>query len=104
MKYGCRSKDSCTCYEGIWGSGGIAPLMLHLGTDGGEWSPSCCNLLTLGKQPLVITEQKARWVPKLFLTLDKRKISCFCWVSNHRFFVTQSYWLNCPIALFCPQK
>jgi len=75
MKYGCRSKDSCTCYEGVWDIGGIAPLMLHLGIDGVEWSPSCRNRLTQGKQPLVPTEQKARWVPKLFLTLWTREKS-----------------------------
>jgi hypothetical protein len=77
MKYGYRSKGSCicTCYEGAWGSGGIAPLMLHLGTGAGEWSASCRNCLTQGKQSLVPTEQKARWVPKLFLTLWTREKS-----------------------------
>jgi hypothetical protein len=46
------------CYEGIWGNGGIAPLILHHRTDGGEWSASCHAHLTPGKQPLVPNEQE----------------------------------------------
>jgi len=49
--------------------------MLHLGTDEGEWSASCHNRLTQRKQLLVPTEQKARWVRKLFLTLWMREKS-----------------------------
>jgi hypothetical protein len=60
------------CYEGIWGSRGIAPLILHLETDGGEWSASCHGHLTPGKQPLVSNEQEAMWVPDLVLTLWTR--------------------------------
>jgi hypothetical protein len=38
------------CHENIWGSEGIAPHILILGSNGGEWSASHPDLFTLGER------------------------------------------------------
>jgi hypothetical protein len=32
---------ACICHESIWGSGGVASLILNLGAGWGEWLVSC---------------------------------------------------------------
>jgi hypothetical protein len=42
--------------EAFRGSGGIAPRILDLGFNGGEWSASRSAALPPGKESLVLTE------------------------------------------------
>jgi hypothetical protein len=43
--------NSAPCHEDVWGSGDIAPPLLTLVLDGGEWSASCRLLYPQGKSP-----------------------------------------------------
>jgi hypothetical protein len=54
------------CHEGIWGNGGMVPVILGLGIRWDEWSVSCFN-------PFVFSEYKAGWVTDLVWTLVRRK-------------------------------
>jgi hypothetical protein len=54
--------------EGMWESGGIAPLIHNLGTNGGEWSASCPDCSSPVKVGLRAT----------LGFLEKRILSCAC--------------------------
>jgi len=49
--------------KAYWGSGGIVPLILDLGTRC-EWSASRSGRFTPGKKPLVPVGQEAEWAPE----------------------------------------
>jgi hypothetical protein len=71
------------CHEGMWGSGGIAPLFLTSAPDGGEWSASRPCGLTPG-----YTARRTHWIgswvgPRAGVdSMKKRKIYFPCRKSN----------------------
>jgi hypothetical protein len=52
----CKVKFISACYEGVWVAVSIAPLILNLGTHGGEWPISRLEVFLLQKYSLVFIE------------------------------------------------
>jgi hypothetical protein len=73
-----QSKGSCpcACYEGIWGSGGVVPLILNFGSWW-RWMFFTHRLyLPPGSKPSLSTAEKALWAPESFWALlENRQIS-----------------------------
>ena len=62
---------SRACWDGIWGSGCIAPRILNLDTRR-YWRPSSPDHFTPEKNPSQLSEQKAGWTPEPVLTTQRR--------------------------------
>jgi hypothetical protein len=69
-----NSVTSSTCSEDVWGNGGMAPRILYLALDGGEWLASY----------------------QAALPLNQTRPACHSWVSLFQF---TFYLLTCSLAL-----
>jgi len=81
MNYWCSGNgkvvhvlNEVPCHEDIWGSGGIAPLILNLSTRC-RWVVDLMSqpLYPLGKDPSVLTRQEDGWAPGPVWTLWQRQ-------------------------------
>jgi len=68
--------------EAYWGSGGIAPRLLDLATDGGEWSASRPGRFTSGKGPLIPIGQEAGWAPESGWRVAVNVLNKQSWTAN----------------------
>jgi len=87
---GKRQSWSCARHEGMWGNGGIAPLILNVYTKWAEWSVSCPYRFIPGKRARA-TKWIEDWVgPKADLdVLEKRIVSSSCQELNRDTSVSQ---------------